>query len=75
MKFRTRLGGLAISMAMTLLGVTPSFGEESPAVLFMSDFESGVLNNAFTARPSQGWAGIGNMPVITQERAEVADMR
>ena len=68
MKFRIRLGGLVISMAAMLVGAMPSFGDESPAGLFMSDFESGVLNNAFTARPSQGWAGIGNMPVITQER-------
>lgn len=69
MKGRKWLGGLAIGVAAMLLGATPSFSDESPAVLFMSDFESGVLNNAFKERPSQGWGGIGNMPVITQERA------
>lgn len=39
------------------------------AVLFASDFESGVLNDPRIHSQSQGWQSAGTVPTITQERA------
>lgn len=59
--------GLGVTVAMMLLGLQPTQGSESASVLFLSDFESGVLNDSSSQSPSQGWSRAGNMPEITRE--------
>jgi len=69
MKSKGRYRMLALAAATLLAGASALAADsDNPAVLFQSDFESGVLNNSLKERPSQGWAGLGNMPEIATDR-------
>jgi len=64
--------GLSLGLALSVAATAPVPAASSDKqVLFTSDFESGILNDAATRSPSQGWQRAGTMPVITKEQARV----
>jgi hypothetical protein len=65
-KVRGSWGAAAILSALAY--VLPGTAGADP-VLFVSDFESGVLNDAATQQPSQGWQRAGTMPTIASAYA------
>lgn len=69
MKRTSLWSGAAIGVALSLVAAALSAANANRAVLFRSDFESGVLNDSATQSLSQGWQQLGTMPVITQDHA------
>lgn len=61
----TIAGGLLLSLCLGSMNLSA----DAASADFTSDFESGVLNDADTKTPSQGWARSGNMPTVTSEHA------
>jgi hypothetical protein len=58
---------LGIGFAASLCGVAAPASADNGKVLFISDFESGILNDADTTTPSQGWKRMGNMPSVSKD--------
>ena len=58
---------LGIGFAASLCGVTAPASADNGKVLFVSDFESGILNDSDTTTPSQGWKRMGNMPTVSKD--------